>query len=132
MILAGNVLGQQVHQLNIVNDSMVYNIDMVMKAGTWMANEEDSSEGSSNYRTLTEQDMKMHNIVFDESGSIGKRYRRQDEIGTPLCITYDFESAHDNAVTVRFRDTTEQVRISIDSLEEFIITKTMSQSSGNI
>lgn len=59
---------------------------------------------------------------YDDTGSIGKRYRRQDEIGTPFCITYDFESNTDNCVTVRNRDTTEQVRIAIDQLEEFITT----------
>ncbi len=57
---------------------------------------------------------------FDESGSIGKRYRRQDEIGTPLCITYDFESEEDGCVTVRFRDTMEQERIKIDEIQAFI------------
>ena len=60
---------------------------------------------------------------FDETGSIGKRYRRQDEIGTPLCITYDFDSKEDGCVTVRDRDTMEQVRISIDCLEEYIQNK---------
>jgi len=59
-------------------------------------------------------------VDFDESGSIGKRYRRQDEIGTPLCFTYDFESETDNAVTVRNRDTTKQERISIDKVESYL------------
>ena len=59
-------------------------------------------------------------VDFDESGSIGKRYRRQDEIGTPLCITYDFESETDNCVTVRDRDTMEQVRIPIIELKSYI------------
>ncbi len=59
-------------------------------------------------------------VEFDESGSIGKRYRRQDEIGTPLCFTYDFESADDNCITVRNRDTTKQERISIEKIEEYI------------
>ena len=54
------------------------------------------------------------------AGSIGKRYRRQDEIGTPFCITYDFDSAEDNSVTVRDRDTMEQQRIKIDELEKFL------------
>jgi glycyl-tRNA synthetase len=60
-------------------------------------------------------------VQFDESGSIGKRYRRQDEIGTPWCITYDFESAADNTVTLRHRDTTKQERISIDQLAPYLI-----------
>ncbi len=51
---------------------------------------------------------------YDETQSIGRRYRRQDEIGTPLCVTVDFESLEDGAVTVRDRDTTEQVRVPID------------------
>jgi glycyl-tRNA synthetase len=59
-------------------------------------------------------------VQFDESGSIGKRYRRQDEIGTPLCFTYDFDSEADNTVTVRNRDTTQQERISIDAVETYI------------
>lgn len=60
------------------------------------------------------------NIEFDESQSIGKRYRRQDEIGTPYCITFDFDSAEDKKVTVRDRDTMEQSRIAIDELHDFL------------
>ncbi len=63
---------------------------------------------------------KYFNMEFDESGSIGKRYRRQDEIGTPLCITYDFESVDDGCVTVRDRDTMEQVRLPISELKAYI------------
>lgn len=62
-------------------------------------------------------------IEYDESGSIGKRYRRHDEIGTPLCITIDFDTKEDNSVTVRDRDTMEQVRIKIDELEDYISKK---------
>lgn len=58
-------------------------------------------------------------VEFDTSGSIGKRYRRQDEIGTPYCVTYDFESQEDGAVTVRHRDTTQQERIALDKLAEY-------------
>ena len=54
---------------------------------------------------------------------IGKRYRRQDEIGTPFCVTYDFESENDGAVTVRDRDTMEQVRIKIDELDAYFADK---------
>ena len=57
---------------------------------------------------------------FDDAGSIGKRYRRQDEIGTPLCVTYDFESQEDGCVTVRDRDTMTQERIHIDTLVAYI------------
>ncbi len=59
---------------------------------------------------------KQYVCEFDEAGSIGKRYRRQDEIGTPYCITFDFDSLEDNSVTVRDRDTMQQVRIKIDEL----------------
>ena len=57
---------------------------------------------------------------YDEAGSIGKRYRRQDEIGTPFCITYDFDSEEDSSVTIRHRDTMEQERVKIDDLVEYI------------
>ena len=60
---------------------------------------------------------------FDETGSIGKRYRRQDEIGTPYCITYDFDSENDDSVTIRDRDTMEQVRVKIDELENWLSEK---------
>ena len=60
---------------------------------------------------------------YDEAGSIGKRYRREDEIGTPYCITIDFDTLEDNAVTIRDRDTMEQVRISIDELEDWLEEK---------
>ena len=66
---------------------------------------------------------KKFNVEFDETGSIGKRYRRQDEIGTPYCITYDFDSENDNSVTIRDRDTMEQVRVKIDELENWLAEK---------
>ena len=66
---------------------------------------------------------KKYNCEFDDRGNIGKRYRRQDEIGTPFCVTYDFESEQDNAVTVRFRDSMEQVRIKIDELDAYFADK---------
>ena len=59
-------------------------------------------------------------IDFDDAGSIGKRYRRQDEIGTPICITYDFDSVEDNCVTVRDRDTMEQKRIPVSEMKAYI------------
>ncbi|MFQ7292318.1 MAG: glycine--tRNA ligase [Monoglobales bacterium] len=67
--------------------------------------------------------IKKYNCEYDSAGSIGKRYRRQDEIGTPFCITYDFDSKEDNSVTVRFRDSMEQERIKIDELEKFLDEK---------
>ena len=64
-------------------------------------------------------------VDFDETGTIGKRYRRQDEIGTPFCITYDFDTLeNDNCVTIRDRDTMQQERVSIDKLVEFLDEKT--------
>jgi glycyl-tRNA synthetase len=59
---------------------------------------------------------KHGNVMWDDNGNIGKRYRRQDEIGTPYCVVIDFESLDDDSVTIRDRDTTEQKRIAIDSL----------------
>jgi glycyl-tRNA synthetase len=56
-------------------------------------------------------------VDYDDTQSIGKRYRRQDEIGTPLCVTVDFDSLEDGAVTIRDRDTTEQVRVPIAQLD---------------
>lgn len=63
---------------------------------------------------------KKFNVDYDDAGSIGKRYRRHDEIGTPFCITYDFESAEDQSVTIRDRDTMEQTRVKIDELVAYI------------
>ena len=60
------------------------------------------------------------NCFYDESGNIGRRYRRQDEIGTPYCITYDFESVDDGKVTVRERDTMSQERVSIDAVSAYL------------
>ena len=58
---------------------------------------------------------------FDDAGSIGKRYRRQDEIGTPFCVTYDFDSLQDGCVTIRMRDTMEQQRMKLEEVEQFIL-----------
>lgn len=66
---------------------------------------------------------KKFNVDYDEAGSIGKRYRRQDEIGTPYCITIDFDTLENNTVTVRDRDTMQQVRLNINELEKFIEEK---------
>jgi len=78
-----------------------------------------SPEATEVFTTLSKYFM----VDFDETGSIGKRYRRQDEIGTPLCITYDFDSKDDNMVTVRDRDSMEQVRIPIADLVHYIAKK---------
>jgi glycyl-tRNA synthetase len=78
------------------------------------------SEGAERvYSMLSKKFM----VDYDEAGSIGKRYRRQDETGTPFCITYDFDSETDNTVTLRNRDTMEQIRISIDELVKYIEEK---------
>ncbi|MCR5079600.1 MAG: glycine--tRNA ligase, partial [Bacilli bacterium] len=66
---------------------------------------------------------KKFSIIYDETGSIGKRYRRQDEIGTPYCITVDFDTEADQSVTVRDRDSMEQVRVKIDDLPAFLAEK---------
>jgi glycyl-tRNA synthetase len=71
-------------------------------------------------RDLAAQLRKNWNIDFDDSGAIGRRYRRQDEIGTPYCITIDFETLEDQAVTIRDRDTMAQERIGIDQVEAWL------------
>lgn len=78
-----------------------------------------SEEATALYSELSEHFM----VDYDEAGSIGKRYRRQDEIGTPFCITYDFESKEDGCVTVRDRDTMQQERIPMKDLTHYIIKK---------
>ena len=78
-----------------------------------------SEQATAVYQQLQKDFM----VDYDEAGSIGKRYRRQDEIGTPLCITYDFESAEDGCVTVRDRDTMEQERVKIEDLKAYIANK---------
>ena len=81
-------------------------------------------------KKLSEKALEVHSelskyfmVDFDEAGSIGKRYRREDEIGTPFCITYDFESENDGCVTVRDRDTMEQIRLPIAELKAYIEKK---------
>ena len=66
---------------------------------------------------------KNWNVEFDDAGAIGRRYRRQDEIGTPFCITIDFETLDDQAVTIRERDTMAQERISLDQVEQWLAPK---------
>ena len=63
------------------------------------------------------------NCQYEEKDSIGKRYRRQDAIGTPFCITVDHQSAEDGTVTLRHRDTMEQERVSIDDIERIVTEK---------
>ncbi len=75
-----------------------------------------SDKADEVYRKLS----KKFCITYDVAGSIGKRYRRQDEIGTPFCITIDFDTVNDDTVTVRDRDTMQQIRLKIDELELYI------------
>ena len=79
-----------------------------------------SKKLSDKAMAIRDEISKYFMVDFDETGSIGKRYRRQDEIGTPLCITYDFESEEDGCVTVRDRDSMEQVRIPVSELVAYI------------
>ena len=66
---------------------------------------------------------KYFSVDYDDTGSIGKRYRREDEIGTPYCITVDFQTQEDQTVTVRDRDTMEQIRLPISELKAFLEEK---------
>jgi glycyl-tRNA synthetase len=99
-------------------------IRIVMRFPYWMApvkvailplskKEELSVPAKEVAQMLREADL---TVEYDETQSIGKRYRRQDEIGTPLCVTFDFDSLEDKAVTIRDRDTMEQVRVPISEL----------------
>ena len=63
---------------------------------------------------------KSWNVEFDDAGQIGRRYRRQDEIGTPFSITVDFETLNDQAVTVRERDSMQQERVGLDALRGYL------------
>jgi len=62
-------------------------------------------------------------VFYDDSGAVGRRYRRQDEIGTPYCVTVDSQSLQDQTVTVRDRDTMVQERVAIDQLTHYLLTK---------
>lgn len=73
-------------------------------------------KGMEVYRTL----QKRYSATYDESASIGKRYRRQDEIGTPFCVTVDFDTLEDNTVTVRERDSMAQIRLPVEKLTEYL------------
>ena len=66
---------------------------------------------------------KRWNTEFDDASAIGRRYRRQDEIGTPYCVTVDFESLDDQAVTVRDRDSMKQERVSLDRVEQYLLER---------
>ena len=74
-------------------------------------------------RDLAAQLRKTWNIDFDDAGAIGRRYRRQDEIGTPFCITVDFDTLEDHAVTIRHRDSMEQERVALDQVESYLAAR---------
>ena len=78
-----------------------------------------SEKANEVYETISKEFM----CDYDEAGSIGKRYRRQDEIGTPYSITVDFDTLEDNTVTIRDRDTMEQVRVKVEELNNWIREK---------
>lgn len=82
-----------------------------------------SKKLSKNAEKIYDTLSKKYYCEFDERGNIGKRYRRQDEIGTPFCITYDFDSETDEAVTIRDRDSMKQVRVKIEELKDYFEDK---------
>jgi glycyl-tRNA synthetase len=82
-----------------------------------------NSDLSPKARDLAAKLRKNWMIDFDDAGAIGRRYRRQDEIGTPYCITVDFETLEDQAVTVRDRDTMAQERVGLDALEGWLAAR---------
>jgi glycyl-tRNA synthetase len=79
-----------------------------------------NAELSPKARDLAAALRRNWNTDFDDAGAIGRRYRRQDEIGTPFCVTVDFDSLTDHAVTVRERDSMTQERVSMDRLEAYL------------
>jgi glycyl-tRNA synthetase len=70
-------------------------------------------------RDLAAELRKVWNVEFDDAGAIGRRYRRQDEIGTPYCVTVDFDTLEDNAITVRERDSMKQDRVGLDQVRSY-------------
>lgn len=78
---------------------------------------------SEKAREIYAQLSKHFMVDYDEAGSIGKRYRREDEIGTPLCVTVDFDTLENDTVTVRDRDTMQQIRLHVDELKDYISKK---------
>jgi len=74
-------------------------------------------------RDLAAELRKAWNVEFDDAGAIGRRYRRQDEIGTPFCVTVDFETLEDDAVTIRERDSMKQERVSLDQVSSYFASR---------
>ena len=78
-------------------------------------------DGLSEYARKLYNDLKFHyNITYDEKDAIGRRYRRQDAIGTPVCLTIDHDSIEDNSVTLRFRDSMKQIRVKVSDIKSEI------------
>ena len=78
-------------------------------------------DGLAEYATKLEHDLRSDFFTFyDQSGAVGRRYRRMDEIGTPYCVTVDYQTLEDHTVTVRFRDSMKQERVAADKLSAFI------------
>ena len=98
-----------------------------MQPRHWTKHRVSDSDVTAHRRRLADEvagSLRKHFMIdVDLTGSIGKRYRRQDEVGTPLCVTIDFDSLEDGAVTIRERDTTQQERVSIDRLEQVLSEK---------
>ena len=74
-------------------------------------------------RDLAAELRKLWNIEFDDAGAIGRRYRRQDEIGTPFCVTVDFDTLEDQAVTIRERDAMTQDRVGLDAVSDYLAAR---------
>ena len=82
-----------------------------------------SKKLSEQTRKLADDLQHRFNVLYDEQGSIGKRYRREDEVGTPFCVTFDFDSLDDGQATVRDRRPMQQVRLALDVLDEYLADK---------
>ena len=74
-------------------------------------------------RSLYEELRRHYSVEYDDNGAIGRRYRRQDEIGTPFCVTVDFDTLTDQAVTIRERDSMAQERVFLDQVESYLATR---------
>jgi glycyl-tRNA synthetase len=103
--------------------STIPTVELYMHSTTNPVEVFDLAESYNLVNELYEKLSKKFMCDYDETGTIGKRYRREDEIGTPFCITVDFDTLEDNCVTIRNRDTMEQERIAIDKVEEYILEK---------
>ena len=92
-----------------------------IKVAVLPLSKKDELKGPAN--AIYEDLLKHWSVEYDETQAIGKRYRRQDEIGTPYCVTIDFDTLEDNAVTIRERDSMEQVRIPIDQVKTWLFER---------